>query len=141
MVFGCTAYLLVFSLAPGLYSQYQNSLAISKHERIIKMPLISFSRGQQNLIKVFTRNNLLINLCSQNMFPLENWLHYEFFLSNSVEPEKGLPSPSGPFILQPLFQKVVEKWFEKSGSRKVVDQKKRWFYTINPHFFRLEKSG
>ena len=94
MVFGCTAYLLVFSLAPGLYSQYQNSLAISKHERIIKMPLISFSRGQQNLIKVFTRNNLLINLCSQNMFPLENWLHYEFFLSNSVEPEKGLPSPS-----------------------------------------------
>ena len=30
---------------------------------------------------------------------------------------------------------------EKSGSRKVVDQKKRWFYTINPPFFRLEKSG
>ena len=28
-----------------------------------------------------------------------------------------------------------------SGSRKVVDQKKRWVYTINPHFFRLEKSG
>ena len=23
----------------------------------------------------------------------------------------------------------------------MVDQKKRWFYTINPHFFRLEKSG
>ena len=22
----------------------------------------------------------------------------------------------------------------------MVDQKKRWFYTINPHFFRLEKS-
>ena len=36
---------------------------------------------------------------------------------------------------------VREIWFEKSGSRKVVDQKKRWFYTINPHFFRLEKSG
>ena len=47
-----------------------------------------------------------------------------------------------PFILQPLFQKSVEKWFkksgsrnlvreireiwfEKSGSRKVVDQKKK----------------
>ena len=39
-------------------------------------------------------------------------------------------------------RKVVrEIWFEKSGLRKVVDQKKRWFYTINPHFFRLEKSG
>jgi hypothetical protein len=23
----------------------------------------------------------------------------------------------------------------------VVDQKKRWVYTINPPFFRLEKSG
>ena len=36
---------------------------------------------------------------------------------------------------------VPEKWFEKSGSRKVVDQKKRWFYIINPPFFRLENSG
>ena len=36
---------------------------------------------------------------------------------------------------------VREIWFEKSGSRKVVDQKKRWFYTVNPPFFRLEKSG
>ena len=45
---------------------------------------------------------------------------------------------------------VQEIWFEKSGSensyfftgsRKVVDQKKRWVYTINPTFFRLEKSG
>ena len=50
---------------------------------------------------------------------------------------------------------VREIWFEKSGSRKVVlktriffsgsrkvvDQKKRWVYTINPPFFRLEKSG
>ena len=39
-------------------------------------------------------------------------------------------------------RKVVrEIWFKKSGSRKVVDQKKRWFYTINQPFFRLEKSG
>ena len=43
---------------------------------------------------------------------------------------------SHPFILQ-----FLEIWFEKSGSRKVVDQINRWFYTINPHFFRLEKSG
>ena len=48
---------------------------------------------------------------------------------------------TGPFNLQPLFQKGVEKWFEKSGlkkkkffklgffsgSRKVVDQKKGGF--------------
>ena len=25
--------------------------------------------------------------------------------------------------------------------RKVVDQTKTWFYTVNPPFFRLEKSG
>ena len=36
---------------------------------------------------------------------------------------------------------VWEKLFKKSGSRKVVDQKKRWFCNINSHFFRLEKSG
>ena len=36
---------------------------------------------------------------------------------------------------------VREIWFEKSGLRKVVDQKKRWFYTIIPHFFWFEKSG
>jgi hypothetical protein len=28
-----------------------------------------------------------------------------------------------------------------SASRKVVDQKNRWVYTINPPFSRLEKSG
>ena len=28
-----------------------------------------------------------------------------------------------------------------SGSRKLVDQKKRWVHTINPPFFRLEKGG
>ena len=41
---------------------------------------------------------------------------------------------------------VLEIWFKKngssnldffSGSRKVVDQKKRWVYTINPHFFQV----
>ena len=41
---------------------------------------------------------------------------------------------------------VREKWFEKSGSRNLVREKwltrkKRWFYTINPPFSRLEKSG
>ena len=83
--------------------------------------------------------------------------------------QAALASLQGPFNLQPLFQKGVEKWFQKSGSsnlvqeitvqeiwfekngslsldffsgsRKVVDQKKRWFYTINPHFFRLKKRG
>ena len=36
---------------------------------------------------------------------------------------------------------VREIWFKKSGSRKVVDQKKRWFYSINPPFLWFEKSG
>ena len=39
------------------------------------------------------------------------------------------------------FKIVWEIWFEKSGSRIVVDQKKRWFYTIDLAFFRLEKTG
>jgi hypothetical protein len=30
---------------------------------------------------------------------------------------------------------VREIWFKKSGSRKVVEQKKWWLYTINPPFF------
>ena len=29
----------------------------------------------------------------------------------------------GPFILQPLFYKSVEKWFKKSGSRNLVREK------------------
>ena len=40
---------------------------------------------------------------------------------------------------------VQEKWFCKRGffsrSRKVIDLKNRWVYTINPPFFRLEKRG
>ena len=51
-----------------------------------------------------------------------------------------------PFILRPQFLQFLGIWLEKSGSRnlvweKVVVQKKRWFYPLNPHFFRLEKSG
>ena len=34
---------------------------------------------------------------------------------------------------------VLEIWFEKSGSRKVVDQEKRWLYTINPPFLGWRK--
>ena len=48
---------------------------------------------------------------------------------------------SATIFLEKCRKVVQEKQFEKSGSRKVVDQKKRWFYTINPHFFWLEKSG
>ena len=36
---------------------------------------------------------------------------------------------------------VLQTQIVFSGSRKVVDQKNRWVYTINPPFFRLEKSG
>ena len=46
-----------------------------------------------------------------------------------------------PFILWPRFLQFLKIWFEKSGSRIVVDQKKRWFYTMDLAFFRLEKSG
>ena len=35
---------------------------------------------------------------------------------------------------------VLQTWIFFSGSIKLVDQKKRWIYTINPYFFRLEKS-
>ena len=48
---------------------------------------------------------------------------------------------SATSFLEKCRKVVREIWFKKSGSRKVVDQKKRWFYTINPHFFWFKKSG
>ena len=43
-----------------------------------------------------------------------------------------------------IFFQVLKKWFCKlrfffCGSRKVVDQEKRWFYTTNPHFFLVRE--
>ena len=82
-------------------------------------------------------------------------IYFSYFPKNKF----GKKKHSHPFILRPQFLQFLEIWFEKSGarnlvrekwffklgffsgSRKVVDQKKRWFYTINPPFFRLEKSG
>ena len=49
--------------------------------------------------------------------------------------------PLHPFILHPRFLQFLEIWFEKSGSRKEIDQKKRWFYTINPREIWFDKSG
>ena len=45
---------------------------------------------------------------------------------------------NGPFNLQPLFQKGVEKWFQKSGWRNLVGEK--WFFKIGS-FFWFEKGG
>ena len=51
---------------------------------------------------------------------------------------------TGPFILQPLFQKNVEKWFQKSGSSNsdfffwsttFLEPEKIWIYGIKPPFF------
>ena len=40
-----------------------------------------------------------------------------FYLRYMLVPQvHGLRTPSQPFNLQPLFQKRVEKWFQKSGS-------------------------
>ena len=44
-----------------------------------------------------------------------------------------IKEPRHPFILRSRFLQYLEIWFEKSGWKKVVDQKKRWFYTINLH--------
>ena len=74
-------------------------------------------------------------------------------------PELSVKSANYSFILLPRFLQFLEIWFEKSGSRNlvrekrfckigffsasrnVVDQKKMGLYTINPPYFRLEKSG
>ena len=48
---------------------------------------------------------------------------------------------SATYFREKCRKGVREIWFEKYGSRKMVDQKKRWFYTINPHFFRFKESG
>ena len=45
------------------------------------------------------------------------------------------------YILGTGSFKFLKIWFEKSGLKKVVDQKKRWFYTISLPFFWFEKSG
>ena len=42
-----------------------------------------------------------------------------------MESLKKMKNGSGPFILQPFFLKSVEKWFEKSGSRYLVQE--IWF--------------
>ena len=52
-----------------------------------------------------------------------------------------IKEPRHPFILRSRFLQYLEIWFEKSGWKKVVDQKKRWFYTINLLFLWFEKSG
>ena len=44
---------------------------------------------------------------------------------------------SAPLIFAVLRNLVWEIWFEKSGSRILVDQKKRWFYTIDLAFFQV----
>ena len=70
----------------------------------------------------------------------------------AVWPSTIVHSPfySVPCIFAVFKNLVQEIWFKKSGSanldffsgsRKVIDQKKRWVYTINAPFFRLEKSG
>ena len=60
----------------------------------------------------------------------------------SVYTHKGQsPFYSAPSIFAVLRNLVWEIWFEKSGSRNLVDQKKRWFCTIDLDFFRLEKIG
>ena len=48
------------------------------------------------------------------------------------------PFYSAPSIFAVLRNLVWEIWFKKFGSRIV---KKRWFYSIDLAFFRLEKSG
>jgi hypothetical protein len=41
-----------------------------------------------------------------------------------------------------FFFQVGEKWFSKIEFFFLVgDPEKKWVYTINPPFFRLEKSG
>ena len=45
------------------------------------------------------------------------------------------PQTSGPFILQPLSQKSVEKWFQKSGSAKLD------FFFWSTTFLQPEKCG
>ena len=57
---------------------------------------------------------------------------------------KGQLKIIGAFNLQPLFQKRVEKWFQKSGfansdfffwSTTFLQPEKRWIYGIKPSFF------
>ena len=59
----------------------------------------------------------------------------------SLGPIHHTPFYSATSIFAVLRNLLREIWLEKSGSWKVVDQKKRWFYTINLPFFLFEKNG
>ena len=81
-------------------------------------------------------------------------MHTPFYFASSVFADF---KPGSRNLVQDIwFEKFGSKnlvrkiWFKKSGSansdffsgsRKVIDQKNRWVYTINPPFFRFEISG
>ena len=98
---------------------------------------------QKPLLSIFQAVNLLLN---------QPALQPHFTLISPHYSKRNFKSvfratfPHSPFysvhsIFAVLRNLVWKIWFKKSGSRKVVDQKKRCFFTINPSFFKLEKSG
>ena len=69
---------------------------------------------QHDWVKSFLKDNFLF------LAPLFS-LEIPSFINTIVSIGKVF----GPFILRPRFLQFVEIWFEKSGSRKVVQEK--WF--------------
>ena len=68
--------------------------------------------------------DLIVTPFAQILASLRSVRSNYVMLTNVPAPRYGFYT-SGPFILQPLFSKVVEKWFEKTGSRNLV--REIWF--------------
>ena len=62
----------------------------------------------------------------------------EIFSLSTDEPTLYIPSHSTIYSATTFLEKcrkvVQEIWFDKSGLKKVVNQKKKGFHTINPLF-------
>ena len=84
-------------------------------------------QGQENLHTTLTENTAeLLGINKQQLVSLQVM---NISLEQIVKKQRCASSichfyfDSGPFILQPLFKKGVENWFEKSGSRNLVREK------------------
>ena len=89
------------------------------------MPLISFSRGQQNLIKVFHKKQFTNKFMQPRYVPIGElaslWIFFIKFRwtwERLTQPQRTIYSATT--FLESCRKVVREKWFEKSGLRNLV---------------------
>ena len=108
------------------------------------MPLLESHKGIQTNVPNYYREQIFQmwkDFKSQN--PSFNYVTEKLIFQRTDRPFHHIQC-IGPFILQPLFQKSVEKWFQKRGSSNsdfffwsttFLQPEKMWIYDIKPPFF------